>query len=164
MIPLLAYRDNTCDPKKCTMKKLERAGMVRLFPKLMAIPRNSLILDPTAEQALSPADRQKTKTITALDCSWEVLNTEIVRSWRFKRALPYLVAANPVNFGRPFRLTSVEAMAGALYILDEQTQAADILSKVSWGIRFLQLNEEPLSAYAAAADSHEVITIQGEFY
>lgn len=164
MIPLLAYRDNTCDPKKCTMKKLERAGMVRLFPKLNAIPRNSLILDPTAEKALSPADRQRTKTITALDCSWEVLNTEIVRSWRFKRALPYLVAANPVNFGRPFRLTSVEAMAAALYILGEQAQASDILSKVSWGIRFLQLNEEPLSAYAAAADSHEVITIQGEFY
>ena len=164
MIPLLAYRDNTCDPKKCTMKKLERAGMVRLFPKLNTIPRNSLILDPTAEQALSPADRQRTKTITALDCSWEVLNTEIVRSWRFKRALPYLVAANPVNFGRPFRLTSVEAMAAALYILGEQTQAADILSKMSWGIRFLQLNEEPLSAYAAAADSQEVIAIQGEFY
>ncbi|HJJ40921.1 MAG TPA: hypothetical protein O0X63_02000, partial [Methanocorpusculum sp.] len=26
-IPLIAYRDNSCDPKKCTMKKLERFGM-----------------------------------------------------------------------------------------------------------------------------------------
>ena len=26
-IALIAYRDNTCDPKKCTMKKLERFGM-----------------------------------------------------------------------------------------------------------------------------------------
>ncbi|NLV25875.1 MAG: DUF367 family protein [Methanomicrobiales archaeon] len=164
MIPLLAYRDNSCDPKKCTMKKLERAGMVRLFSRLSSIPRTSLILDPTAEQALSQADRKKTRTITALDCSWEVLNTDQVRSWRFKRALPYLLAANPVNFGRPFRLTSVEAMAAALVILGEEEQAGEILSKVGWGIRFLQLNEEPLRAYAAAPDSTTVIAIQSEFF
>jgi pre-rRNA-processing protein TSR3 len=164
MIPLLSYRDNSCDPKKCTMKKLERAGMVRLFSRLSSIPRNSLILDPTAEQALSPADREKTKTITALDCSWEVLNTDQVRSWRFKRALPYLLAANPVNFGRPFRLTSAEAMAAALVILGESSQAEMLLSKISWGIRFLELNREPLDAYAQAADSAEIIQIQGEFF
>lgn len=164
MISLLAYRDNSCDPRKCTMKKLERAGMVRLFPRLSAIPRNSLILDPTAEQALSFADREKTRTITALDCSWEVLNTDKVRSWKFKRALPYLLAANPVNFGRPFRLTSIEAMAAALVILGEPGQAEEILSKVSWGIRFLQLNEEPLKAYASAPDSAAVIAIQAEFF
>jgi pre-rRNA-processing protein TSR3 len=164
VIPLLAYRDNTCDPRKCTMKKLERAGMVRLFSRLSEIPRTSLILDPTAEQALSPADRKKTRTITALDCSWEVLDTEKVRSWKFKRALPYLLAANPVNFGRPFRLTSAEAMAAALVILGEREQAEEILSKIGWGIRFLQLNEEPLSAYAQAENSLEVIAIQDEFF
>jgi len=164
MIPLLSYRDNSCDPKKCTMKKLERAGMVRLFSRLSSIPRNSLILDPTAEQALSPADREKTKTITALDCSWEVLDTDQVRSWRFKRALPYLLAANPVNFGRPFRLTSAEAMAAALVILGESSQAEMLLSKISWGIRFLELNREPLDAYSQAADSAEIIQIQGEFF
>jgi pre-rRNA-processing protein TSR3 len=164
MIPLLSYRDNSCDPKKCTMKKLERAGMVRLFSRLSSIPRNSLILDPTAEQALSPADREKTKTITALDCSWEVLDTDQVRSWRFKRALPYLLAANPVNFGRPFRLTSAEAMAAALVILGESSQAEMLLSKISWGIRFLELNREPLDAYSKAADSAEIIQIQGEFF
>lgn len=146
------------------MKKLERAGMVRLFSRLSSIPRNSLILDPTAEQALSPADREKTKTITALDCSWEVLNTDQVRSWRFKRALPYLLAANPVNFGRPFRLTSAEAMAAALVILGESSQAEMLLSKISWGIRFLELNREPLDAYSQAADSAEIIQIQGEFF
>lgn len=145
------------------MKKLERAGMVRLFSRLSAIPRSSLILDPTAEQALSPADRDKTRTITALDCSWEVLNTESVRSWKFKRALPYLVAANPVNFGRPCKLTSIEAMAGTLFILGEKSQAEEILSKVSWGVRFLQLNEEPLNAYALAEDSAAVIAIQEEY-
>jgi pre-rRNA-processing protein TSR3 len=164
MIPLLAYRDNTCDPKKCTMKKLERAGMVRIFTRLVHLPRSSLILDPTAEQALSPADRERTRSITALDCSWAVLDTSIVKSWRFKRALPFLLAANPVNFGKPFKLTSLEAMAAALCILGEEVQAREILGKVSWGIRFIELNQEPLDAYAQAADSTEVIQIQSEFF
>jgi pre-rRNA-processing protein TSR3 len=145
------------------MKKLERNGFVRVFPRLSAIPRNSLILDPTAEQALSPADKQKTKTITALDCSWEVLDTSIVRSWRFKRALPYLLAANPINFGRPFKMTSAEAMAATLYILGEPEHAKEILSKISWGIRFIELNQELLDAYASASDSKEVLAIQSEF-
>lgn len=163
MIPLLAYRDNTCDPRKCTIKKLERAGFVRIFPRLSAIPKTSLILDPTAGQALSPADRERTKSITALDCSWAVLDTTIVKNWRYRRALPFLVAANPVNFGKPFKLTSAEAIAAALYILGEKEQATLLLAKLSWGLRFLQLNEEPLDAYAGAADSTAVIAIQAEF-
>lgn len=163
MIPLLAYRDNTCDPKKCTMKKLERAGMVRIVTRLTHLPRSSLILDPTAEQALSPEDRVRTRSITALDCSWAVLDTSIVQTWRFKRALPYLVAANPVNFGKPFKLSSLEAMTATLYILGEEEQAREIAGKISWGIRFIELNQEPLTAYAGAADSTEVVSIQNEF-
>lgn len=163
MIPLLSYRDNTCDPKKCTIKKLERAGMIRVVSRLVHIPKSSMILDPTAEQALSPADRERTRSITALDCSWAVLDTSIVRTWRFRRALPFLVAANPVNFGKPFKLTSLEAIAATLYILGEQEQAYEIVGRVSWGIRFIELNKEPLDAYAAAGDSSEVISIQAEF-
>jgi pre-rRNA-processing protein TSR3 len=159
MIPLYAYRDNSCDPRKCTVKKLERAGFLTVFTKISRIPRNTLLLDPTAEQALSPADRF-VKSITALDCSWEVLDTGQVASWRIRRALPFLVAANPVNFGRPCKLSSVEALAAALFILGERVQAEAILSKVNWGIRFLEVNEEPLALYAKARDSTEVVAIQ----
>jgi pre-rRNA-processing protein TSR3 len=150
---------DTCDPKKCTVKKLERAGLIRIIRRISAIPRNSLLLDPTAEQALSPADRA-IKSITVLDCSWEVLDTGSLRSWRIRRALPFLVAANPVNFGKPCMLSSVEALAAALYILGEEQQAHDILGKVSWGIRFLEVNKEPLELYAAAKDSTDVVRIQ----
>jgi pre-rRNA-processing protein TSR3 len=160
MIPLYAYRDNSCDPRKCTVKKLEKAGFLKIFTKITLIPRNTLLLDPTAEQALSPADRY-VKSITVLDCSWAVLDTVAVSSWRIRRALPFLMAANPVNFGKACKLSSVEALAAAVYILGEKERAYALLSKVSWGIRFLEVNREPLDLYAEAKDSSEVIKIQG---
>ena len=162
MIPLYAYRDNSCDPRKCTVKKMERAGVLKIFTKISQIPRNTLLLDPTAEQALSPADRF-VKSITVLDCSWAVLDTGAVRSWRIRRALPFLVAANPVNFGRPCVLSSIEALAASLYILGEQERAAELLKKVSWGIRFIEVNREPLDFYAQAKNSAEVVKIQEQY-
>ena len=159
MIPLYAYRDNSCDPRKCTVKKLEKAGFLKIFSKISQIPRNTLLLDPTAEQALSPADRF-VRSITVLDCSWVVLDTVAVRSWRIRRALPFLMAANPVNFGKPCKLSSIEALAATLYILGEKERAAAVLSKVNWGIRFLEVNKEPLDLYANAKNSTEIIAIQ----
>jgi pre-rRNA-processing protein TSR3 len=73
------------------------------------------------------------------------------------------MAANPVNFGKPCKLSSVEALAAALYILGEKDRARELLSKISWGIRFLEVNQEPLDLYAEAKDSSDVIKIQG-FY
>ena len=162
MIPLYAYRDNSCDPRKCTVKKLEKSGFLKIFNKISQIPRNTLLLDPTAERALSPEDKHA-KSITVLDCSWVVLDTGKVRSWRIRRALPFLVAANPVNFGKPCVLSSVEALAAALYIMGEKDRAVEILLKVSWGIRFLEVNKEPLDLYTCAKDSSVVIKIQGFF-
>jgi len=79
------------------------------------------------------------------------------------RALPYLVAANPVNFGRPMQLTTVEAFAAALAILGELDHAERIMAKFTWGETFLELNEEPLRRYAACEDSAEVVAIQQEY-
>jgi pre-rRNA-processing protein TSR3 len=162
MIPLLAYRDNSCDPWKCTVKKLQKADLIKIVTKIGNIPRNTLLLDPTSEKALSPADCP-VKSITVLDCSWEVLDTGIVSRFRIRRALPFLVAANPVRFGKPCTLSSMEALAAALYILGEEQQAREILAKVSWGIRFLEVNREPLGLYAKARDSSEVVKIQHQF-
>ena len=141
------------------MKKLAQRGLVSIVTSIVKIPRSTLLLDPTAERAVSPADRNL-PSITALDCSWEVLDTGAVASWRNRRALPYLVAANPVNFGRPLRLTSVEAMAATLYILGEKEQAQEILTPFGWGLRFLEVNADPLEDYAGAKDSAEVVALQ----
>ncbi len=136
--------------------------MVTLVKSIRQIPKSTLLLDPTAPQAISPADKNAS-SITALDCSWEVLDTIIVKSWRRRRALPFLVAANPVNFGRPFQLTSVEAFAAALFIIGEKEQAREILARFGWGVRFLEVNAEPLAEYARARDSSEVVEIQAHY-
>ena len=73
------------------------------------------------------------------------------------------VPANSVNYGRPFRLTTVEALAGALVVLGERDHARRILSKFTWGETFLEVNEEPLRRYADCADSSEVVAVQDEY-
>ncbi len=163
LISLLAYRDNSCDPKKCTVKKLEKFGMINVVNKITHVPKTTLLLDPTAEYVISPPDRKWVTSITALDCSWVVLDTTNLNPWKNRRALPFLVAANPVNFGKPFTLTSVEAIAATLVILGEQDQAVRILEKFKWGLNFLKLNEEPLEEYANAKNSEEVLKIQSEY-
>ncbi|MDR0439045.1 MAG: DUF367 family protein [Methanocalculaceae archaeon] len=162
-ISLIAYRDDSCDPKKCTIKKLEKFDMVRIVNRISQIPKSTMLLDPTSDFVISPKDRSWVQSITILDCSWEVLDTANLILWKGRRALPFLVAANPINFGKPFILTSVEAIAATLYILGERNLAKEVLAKFHWGLNFLALNAEPLAEYAAAKNSTEVLKIQSEY-
>ncbi|HJH32401.1 MAG TPA: DUF367 family protein [Methanosarcinaceae archaeon] len=164
-VKLYIYHARQCDPKKCTGKKLARFGLAHLFENIQAIPRGSILLDPMAEKALSPAD-STSRGITVLDCSWNEVERVFPQLQMKKlqhRALPYLVAANPVNFGKPFKLNSVEAFAASLYILGYKEQASNILSKFNWGHTFLELNHEPLEDYSRAKDSREMLRIQDEY-
>lgn len=162
-IRLLAHHDERCDPKRCTSKKLARHGLLRLVA-LRRIPRGSLLLHPEAEVALSPADGDaaRRRGLAVLDTSWKEGRFPLVPG-AHHRALPYLVAANPVNYGKPQILSSVEALAAALVILGEEAHARALLAKFKWGPTFLALNAEPLRAYAAAEDSLQVVQVQGEF-
>ncbi|HWQ20600.1 MAG TPA: DUF367 family protein [Methanotrichaceae archaeon] len=158
---LLIYHADQCDPKKCTGKKLARFGLARITNRVNLL-KPYLVLSPFTKKALSPEDKG-VKGIAALDCSWEQAESVFERVHLNTRALPFLVAANPVNFGKPFKLSTVEALAAALVILGEGEQAGEILSKFSWGHVFLELNREPLAEYAAAKDSSEVVAIQAAY-
>lgn len=164
MVKLLAYHEEKCDPKRCTSKKLARFGLIRLVSSLEALPRGSVVLNPTVEVALSPADHRAAERhgICVLDTSWKS-GTFPRLEHRVERALPFLVAANPVNYGKPSVLSSVEAMAAALEILGHGEQARELLAKFKWGPTFLTLNAEPLSLYRRAKDSGEVVRLQSEF-
>ncbi|MFB6153003.1 MAG: DUF367 family protein [Halodesulfurarchaeum sp.] len=150
------------DPEKCTARKLARFDLATLHESNADTPYG-LVLDPYAERALSPADRDTTDRLVAMDRSWETAQSGQFDLAGEHRALPFLLAGNSVNFGRPFRLTTVEAFAGALCILGEREQAERILSKFRWGQTFLDLNEEPLRRYAACEDSTEVVAVQDEY-
>ena len=151
------------DPEKCTARKLARFDLAELHRSDRAAPYG-VVLNPHAERALSPADREVgERALVALDCSWESAGEARFSLPGEHRALPYLVAGNPVNFGRPMRLTTVEALAAALVIFGERERAEELLSKFRWGHTFLELNEEPLERYAGCENSSEVVDIQREY-
>jgi len=165
-VPLYVHDQAQCDPKRCTGRKLVRFKLARELPSMRAAPRGAVVLTPFSEKALSREDAAAalSRGLIVMDLSWNSMEDfpELRRDLR-QRALPYMLAANPVNWGKPFRLSSVEALAASLHIMGFKEQAAEALSKFGWGEQFLVLNREPLDRYSQAATSAEVVAIQMEY-
>lgn len=165
-VSVTVYHTKQCDPKKCTTLKLKRHKLVRVVHRIRELPRGAVILNPFSPKAFSPSDQKKLKKrgLAALDCSWvHVKDVFVVSAYWIPRCLPYLVAANPVNYGIPTKLSTVEALAAALYIIDFREQATELLSKFKWGPQFITLNKELLEAYSRAKDSASIIKIQKDY-
>ncbi len=160
---LTIYHANQCDPKRCTGLKLKRRGLARLVTKTRFLPKRAVVLNPFSEIAFSPADRKRAEDfgLVALDCSWEHAEKVLLKHVKgTSRCLPILIAGNPVNFGKATKLTTAEALAGALYIAGFKQEAAELLSIFTWGHTFLELNGTLLENYASAQDSTEIIEMQ----
>ena len=160
---LTIYHANQCDPKRCTGLKLKRHGLARMVTSIKFLPRRAIVLNPFGEIAFSPADRQRIQDfgLAALDCSWE--HAQKVLSAHVKgtsRCLPILIAGNPTNYAKATKLSTVEALAGALYIAGFKDEAKKLLSIFTWGHTFLELNADLLETYAAAKDSAEIVKMQ----
>ncbi|GIQ87257.1 ribosome biogenesis protein, partial [Kipferlia bialata] len=81
----------------------------------------------------------------------------------FPRLLPFLIAANPVNYGQPHKLSCAEALAGGLYIVGYPEEADIVMSKFGWGHTFVELNREYLDGYAACSGPEEVDALQQQY-
>jgi pre-rRNA-processing protein TSR3 len=117
---------------------------------------------PKGTQPVSPADRDVIAQagVAVVECSWARLDDvpfaklrsphERLRMYAFRCFMcrlclrfflvPYLVATNPVNYGKPWRLNCVEALAAAFYIVGMDEYAEILLAKFSWGHSFWKVN------------------------
>jgi len=162
-INIVVYHAKQCDPKKCTALKLKRRELVRIVHQIKWLPKRAVVLNPFSERAFSPADGQRIQDygLAALDCSWEHAEKVLLKHVRgTSRCLPILIAGNPVNFGKPTKLTTAEALAAALYIAGFKEQAKELLSIFKWGHTFLEINSQILENYANAKNSSEIIEMQ----
>lgn len=152
------------DPRKSTMKKLERFGMARKVP--LEKGARSLCLTPYSDQFLLTSDRILIERLGlfTIDGSWNRISSIKSVRLRHPRKLPLLVPVNPVNFGKPGKLSSVEAFAGALQITGFEETAKSILSKFNWGLNFLVVNKEPLLAYSQCKSQEEMEITESEFF
>jgi pre-rRNA-processing protein TSR3 len=73
------------------------------------------------------------------------------------------VAANTVNYGKPWRLNCAEALAAAMYICGKEEWAREVLAPFSYGEAFLEINEEVLGRYRECKDDAEVKTVEKEW-
>ncbi|KAI6088296.1 DUF367-domain-containing protein [Hypoxylon rubiginosum] len=156
---------NHCDPKRCSGKKLIRLGLMRDLH--LGQRHNGVIITPNGKHKLSPADKELMEQYGAavVECSWA--RTQEVQ-WnkvggKCERLLPYLVAANSVNYGKPLRLNCVEALAAAFYICGHPDWAEEVLKPFNYGESFLNINSKLLKKYAACADEDELLQTEKEW-
>ena len=169
------FHANQCDRRKCTgsktwqlykQNKLPFIDQFRFVKRISQIPRSSIVLNPLSETILTQSDRSIYYRfgITVLDCSWNKAEDIFAKSFPNSRSLPRLIAANPVNYGKQAKLSSVEALAASLYFLTKAELAAKVLSYFNWGNQFLKLNQNLLTDYQSCTNSDEVAQVEKEYF
>ncbi len=149
------------DPKKCTAAKLVKFGLANNVHKTST---KTLVLDPFAEKTLLNKDKKLISSVTGIDCSWNHADKTFVKKFMgIRRKLPPLFAGNPVNYSKLNKLTTVEAISAALYILGHQDLSLKILDKFKWGHTFYELNKALLEEYQKLESENKIDSILLEF-
>ena len=160
------------DPKKNTAVLASKRGDLKLHKNMRNLPKKGIILEPLCGKVLGPEDHElltiRNGSLVGLDCSWahieSSVDTVMKKTRLIPRMLPLLLAANPVNWGKPGKLSTAEALSAALYLIGREEQSRNVLGAFRWGERFFELNQEPLDAYSLAKSSSELVDLQFEFF
>ncbi|KAI5181385.1 pre-rRNA-processing protein TSR3 [Nematocida sp. AWRm80] len=162
MVFIGSFDMEQCFRKACSAEKLIKNNQIKRMKPMRKF--SGVVLSPKGTRTVSPQDREiiETKGLAVIDCSWnrvEEVNFKILPR-TYNRLLPYLVAANTINYGRPCKLNCAEALAAALYICGYKKESYNLLQPFSYGEEFLSLNQALLEQYSQAASPDEVIQIQ----
>lgn len=158
-VQVLMFRQD--DPKKCTAAKIVK---FKLATSVRTTSSNTILLDPFAKRTLLNDDRLLADSITGIDCSWELAEKMFKKKFTgIARKLPPLLAGNPVNYSKLNKLTTVEAIAGAAFILGFEDLTNELLDKFKWGHTFYDLNRNLLEDYSKANSEEEINSIMKEY-
>ena len=170
-IPLHVIHLDQDDPKKCTSRKMEKFGLTKLHLSLRKSPKRGILLDPLSGLLLGPDDKitiDRGGALVGLDCSWKQIEASIEYLNKNTnldgRTLPVVLAANPVSWGKPGRLSNAEAFAVSLVVLGNWEQARRVMKPFQFGEHFFELNHLPLEAYSSAKSNSELAALQWEFF
>ncbi|KAK4497350.1 hypothetical protein PRZ48_011801 [Zasmidium cellare] len=160
-----AWDLNHCDAKRCSGKRLMRLGLMRELH--VGQKHAGIVVSPKAKTILSPADKDIMEQYGAavVEASWNRIDEVPFNKigGPNPRLLPYLIAANPTNYGKPWRLNCVEALAACFYICGRPEWAEEILSTFSYGESFIEINKEVLDRYASCKDEEEIKKAEEEW-
>jgi len=74
--------------------------------------------------------------------------------------VPYMTAVNPVNYGKAYKLSCVEAVAATMFLGGFYDETDFILSHFKWGKSFLEVNKELFDNYRNCNNSVELLQFQ----
>ncbi|KAL5511887.1 TSR3 [Sanghuangporus vaninii] len=161
-VPVAMWDFDHCDPRRCSGKKLARLGLIKDLK--IGTKFRGIVLSPKGTQVVSPADRDLVQTsgIAVVECSWARLDDI---PWRkisspHERLLPYLLATNQTNYGKPWRLNCVEALASAFYITGFDSYAEQLLAPFGWAASFYDVNKPYIERYRTCKSAYEVSEMQ----
>ena len=149
------------DPKKCSAAKLVKFGLAKDVKKTS---NKTLVLDPFAKKTILNSDKKLVDSVTAIDCSWNLADQAFTTDFSgIHRKLPPLFAGNPVNYSKLNKLTTVEAIAGCLFILGKNEEAIQLLDKFKWGHTFFELNKNLLEDYSKIESEDQISSLLKEY-
>jgi len=161
-VPIAMWDFDHCDPRRCSGKKLSRLGLIKELK--IGSRFRGIVVSPKATQVVSPSDRQYILNagVAVVECSWARLDDvpfgKIASP--HERLLPYLLATNPTNYGKPWRLNCVEALAATFYMTGFDSYAEKLLSKFGWGASFYKVNRSFLEIYRKCETSADIEAAQ----
>ena len=147
------------DPRKNTSLKMIKKGFA-LKTSYRRLYGKPLILNPYSNTYLGPWHRSLIDRygLVVVDASWKKLTPEkLYRVHGVHVKLPPLLPGNPINYGKPCILSSIEAVAATLYITGYIDVYEKLLGLYKWMKTFHTLNQELLKDYSIVENNEQLL-------